>query len=434
MNKKIISLMLAAILAVSALFSLSSCMSILEEIVEMSDGDTLGAPQGNLPAGPSNNPSANTGTKPDGNENSDTPEFYPSTQNPDASDEDITNMSRALLSAVSVYASFEIEYGYPSFTTEKSTSRGSGVIYKLDKESGNAYIITNYHVVYNASATSKTSQDIQILLYGQEYETYAIDATYIGGSMANDIAVLKVSDSAVLRNSNAQAVSVADSDTLAVFDKVYVIGNPEALGLSVTEGIVSVESEMLPMTGADGKTTIKPRVIRVSAAINDGNSGGGLFDTAGQLVGIVNAKRTGNSIDNIGYAIPTNVAVRLADSIIYYCDGADKTNPKKAMLGVTISATVCGTVIDEDGRVIKVEIPEIIEIQSGSPIADKLAVGDRINSITVDGLTKATTRSYHIIDMMFFARVGSTVTLSVTRGDQTFEVTVTVTDGMLLEV
>ena len=407
-------------------------MSIFEDIVYTYGGNTQEDTKKDTHTdNKNNNSSSNTNSKDD---TPSTPEFYPSTQRPDDSDDNIAGTSRALLSIVSVYATFEIEYGYPSFSTEKSTSRGSGVIYKLDKENGNAYIITNYHVIYNGNAVNKISNNIQIFLYGQEYGAYAINATCVGGSMANDIAVLKVTDSAVLKNSNAQEATVADSDTVCVFDKVYAIGNPEALGISITEGIVSVDSEMLPMIGADGKTQITPRVIRVSAAINDGNSGGGLFDSAGQLIGIVNARRTGNSVENIGYAIPTNVSVRLADNIIEYCNGADIVTPKKAMLGVTFSAKVSGTLIDEDGRVTKVEIPEIIDVQSGSPISDKIMVGDKINSITVDGLTKVTTRTYHIIDMMFFARVGSTVTLNVTRGEDTFDITVTITDRMLSNI
>ena len=252
--------------------------------------------------------------------------------------------------------------------------------------------------------------------------------------MANDIAVLKVTGSEVIKNSNALAASVANSDTVNVFDTVYAIGNPEALGISVTEGIVSVESELLAMTGADGKTAIQPRVIRVSAAINDGNSGGGLFDGSGQLVGIVNAKRNGSSIDNIGYAIPSNVAARLADNIILYCDGASNTSARKAMLGITITATISGVVIDDDGKVVKVEIPEVKEISEGSAVSSTLSVGDRINSITVDGLTQKTTRIHHVIDMMLLARVGSRVTLNITRGTQNFDVVIDITEGMFQNI
>lgn len=427
MNKRIISLLLAITLILGSVFSLSSCMAIVDLLLS----DETDENQGGDKQTPET-PSTNTGN----NNQTETPEFYPSTQNPDISVEDIALTSRALLSVVSVYASFDIKYGYPSYSTETATSRGSGVIYKLDRENGNAYIITNYHVVYHAEASDNNgiSTKITLRLYGQESENYAIAATYVGGSMANDIAVLKVTGSEVIKNSNALAASVANSDTVNVFDTVYAIGNPEALGISVTEGIVSVESELLAMTGADGKTAIQPRVIRVSAAINDGNSGGGLFDGSGQLVGIVNAKRNGSSIDNIGYAIPSNVAARLADNIILYCDGASNTSARKAMLGITITATISGVVIDDDGKVVKVEIPEVKEISEGSAVSSTLSVGDRINSITVDGLTQKTTRIHHVIDMMLLARVGSRVTLNITRGTQNFDVVIDITEGMFQNI
>ncbi len=425
--KKIISLLLVTLMLVGGVFSLSSCMTVLDLLLYEDTGDGTGGGGGN---GTTDTPI--TGDIVSGT----TPEFYPSTQNPSITEEDISLTSRALLSSVSIIAAFEVNSGYPSYSTETYTSRGSGVIYKLDREAGDAYIITNFHVLYNADATSGNgiSTSVAVCLYGQELSTYAISASYVGGSMANDIAVLKITDSEVLRNSNALAASVADSDSVAAFDTVYAIGNPEALGISVTNGIVSVESEVLSMTGADEKTEITPRVIRVSAAINEGNSGGGLFDAGGQLIGIVNAKRNGTSIDNIGYAIPSNVATRIADNIILYCDGATSITAKKALLGITITSYVVGTVIDDDGRVIRVELPEIISFTETSVVKDALAVGDRINSITVDGLTKQVTRSFHVTDMMLFARVGSTVTLNVTRGSTSFDVTVTVTEDMFQNI
>ena len=432
MNKRIISLLLAIALTVGSLLSLSSCMAVFNAIMDSNDNSAQnGTPSTNNNSNVGVNdkdPASDTNA---GNTNISSPEFYPSSGGMGDDADNAALTSRALLSVVSIFASFEIKYGYPSYSTETSTSRGSGVIYKLDKESGTAYIITNYHVIYSSSASdSKVSKNIKVLLYGQENDSYAIPATYVGGSLENDIAVLKVTNNEVIKNSNALAATVADSDTLAVFDKVYVVGSPEGYGISATDGIVSVDSEILPMTGADGKTTIRPRVIRVSAAINDGNSGGGLFDAAGQLVGIVNAKRQGSSIDNIGYAIPTNVSVRLAENIIYFCEGTSSTSAKKAMLGVEITTNVMGTAIDENGRVIKVELPEISEIFTGAAVTGLIEVGDRINSITVDGLTKQTTRTYQALDMMYLARVGSTVTLNVTRGDEILEVTFTVTSAM----
>ena len=423
-KKKIISLILALAICIGSVMSLSSCMLfdlLFYTDIEKEESDTPNDPASQSPANPSV---------------SDELEFYPSAGGEEVTPENIAQMSRALLSCVSIKASFEIRYGYPSNTTETTTSRGSGVIYKINRERGDAYIITNYHVVYQPDAITANgiSTKIRVFLYGQELESYAITATYVGGSMANDIAVLRVSSSDVIKNSQALAATPADSDAVAVFDTVYAIGNPEGYGISATNGIISVESEPLNMTGADGKTAICPRVMRVSAAINDGNSGGGLFNSAGQLIGIVNAKRNGTSIDNIAYAIPSNVAIGLADNIILYCDGSKSINAKKAMLGVTLEAKIAGVIIDEDGKVKKGEIVEIKEISDTCAIKSSIAVGDRINSITVGSVAKTVTRIHHVVDAMLLARVGDTVIINVTRGTETFNISVIVYDEMFVDV
>ena len=426
MKKRIISLILSVVLILGCLFSMSSCLSLFGFY-------TSDSSQGN---GQDGNNSGGGGVI---NENADIPktEYYPSIGGDDITPEFISESSRAILSVVSVYSTFEISYGYPSYSTESSTARGSGVIYKLDRENGNAYVITNYHVVYSTGTTSSDgiSKDIRLFLYGQEADQYAIPATYVGGSMAQDLAVLKVEGSEVLKRSQALPAAVADSDKVSVLDTVIAIGNPEGLGISATNGIISVESETLAMIGADGRTTIQPRVMRVSAAINDGNSGGGLFNAKGELIGIVNAKRNGNYVDNIAYAIPSNVATRLADNIILYCDGSTNTAAKKAMIGIVMQANVMGVTIDaETGKVVRAEIVEIKEISSICTIPEKFAIGDRINSITIDGLTIPVTRVHHVVDSMLLARVGSVVTVNLTRGAETFDVTVTITENMFSNV
>lgn len=425
MKKRIISLLLVAVLALGCVFSMSSCMGLLRYYVT------------DAPADGEQGDSNNGGGVINSGADIPTTEYYPSVGGDDIAPEFISESSRALLSIVSVYSTFEISYGYPSYSTESSTARGSGVIYKLDRASGDAYIITNYHVVYSNGTTSSDgiSKDIRVFLYGQEADQYAIRATYLGGSMAQDLAVLKVEGSEVLKMSQALPAAVANSDNVSVLDTVVAIGNPEGLGISATNGIISVDSEALPMIGADGRTTIQPRVMRISAAINDGNSGGGLFNAKGELIGIVNAKRNGNYIDNMAYAIPSNVATRIADNIILYCDGNTNTAAKKAMIGIVMKADVMGVVIDpETGKVIRAEIVEIKEINSTCKTPEKFAVGDKINSITVDNVTKNVTRIHHVVDSMLLARVGSVVTLNLTRGAETFDVTLTVTEDMFTNV
>jgi serine protease Do len=180
------------------------------------------------------------------------------------------------------------------------------------------------------------------------------------------------------------------------------------------------------MTGADG-SAIELRVMRTSAAINKGNSGGGIYDANGRLVGIVVAKRTGHEVDNMGYAIPINLARNLAENIIYFCSDGTKTGVQRPLIGITITAKVIGVTIDEEtGEVVKSERIEISELSDTCIAKDKVKAGDVINSISVDGVTVKVTRLFHVLDHMLTARVGSEVKLNVTRGEETIEVTFTV--------
>lgn len=347
---------------------------------------------------------------------------------------------KALLSAVKIVCKFEYKSGgwYP--TVQEGTSNGSGVIYRLDKESGDAYIITNYHVVHYEKATTENgiSDDIKLYLYGMDAEEYAIPATYVGGSQNYDIAVLKVENSSVLRGSNAAAATFADSDEVSVLDMAIAVGNAEALGISATVGYVNVDSEYITMSNDDG-TTSQLRVMRIDTAVNSGNSGGGLFNDRGEVIGIVNAKllsASSSSVENISYAIPSNVAKNVADNIIYYCDSESKLegcqSVYRCIIGYAVAAVEYYTEYDtETGKVHKCEKVAISEIQSGGLASEKLKVGDIIKSVTVEGVTYEVTRLYHAIDCMLNVRVGHTVTFSIIRGGEEMTVEISVTENSL---
>ena len=132
--------------------------------------------------------------------------------------------NKALLSAVSIVSQFDSSNsgwigGFGSSSgSSTSSSRGSGVIYKLDKSKGEAYVITNYHVVYNADRG--ISNNIKVFLYGHEdSESCAITASYVGGSLSYDIAILKITNSTEIMSSIAAAATFADSDKVAVLDR-----------------------------------------------------------------------------------------------------------------------------------------------------------------------------------------------------------------------
>lgn len=170
-----------------------------------------------------------------------------------------------------------------------SEGAGSGVIITED-----GYIITNQHVIDGASTISVTLNNDEV------YE-----AELIGYDASVDIAVIKIDAS------NLTIAAIGDSDSLTVGETVIAIGNPLGeLGGTVTEGIISATSRELTIDGQD------MTLLQTSAAINPGNSGGGLFNMAGELIGIVNAKSSGDDVEGLGFAIPVNTAINVAEQII----------------------------------------------------------------------------------------------------------------------
>ncbi len=326
------------------------------------------------------------------------------------------SVNKALLSSVSVYANFKgldsQRYPWQTPSEVEYSSAGSGVIYLLDKTTGSAFIITNYHVIYDKDSSGENgiSKDISIYLYGYQNENSKISATFYGGSIDNDIAVLKVENNEILKNSDAKSVSVRDSNELIVGETAIAVGNPEALGISATSGIVSVDSEYITMTGLDGSTTNSHRVIRVDTAVNSGNSGGGLFDNNGNLIGIVNAKISDSSIENIAFAIPSNIAIGIAENII-----SNSGEFRKLTIGVGLSAENTRCVYNEETLLTSiVEDVVVKEVQTGS-LAESLNIdiNDKIIKIKINDKEIEITRTFEIIDIFYKVMVGDTVSIEI---------------------
>ncbi len=335
-------------------------------------------------------------------------------------------VNKNLMSSVAIYCTFKVKqstsFPFGSGTIGEATSAGSGVIYKLDKNAGTAYIITNYHVVYNSSSTAedKISDNISVYLYGDTYLKSKITAEYIGGSMNYDIAVLKITGNDLIKNSDARAVSIADSLNVLVGDSAIAIGNAEGLGISATTGTISVDSEYIQMTAVDGYTLIKYRVMRIDTAINSGNSGGGLFNSKGELIGIVNAKTSDTSVEGIGYAIPSNIVAGVAQNIIDNCEGKKYTCVRKCTVGVTLEPESSYAKYDEaNGKATIIEKVKVAEVGAGTVSDGKLKTGDIIKSVTVSGKKTDVTRMFTIIDALLDVREGDTVQIEVERAGKT---------------
>lgn len=178
----------------------------------------------------------------------------------------------------------------PTFddTNEVQSGTGSGVIYQVTDDA--MYIVTNNHVIENATK-------IEVTLYNEE----TITAELVGTDPLTDIAVLKVSG-----NFDITALSFGDSDSLRAGDEVIAIGNPLGLDLygTVTQGIVSAVNRTINVSTSAGAWDME--VIQTDAAINPGNSGGALINTSGELVGINSMKIAQSQIEGLGFSIPSN--------------------------------------------------------------------------------------------------------------------------------
>jgi serine protease Do len=427
-SKKIFSLLLV----IALVFSLSSCSvrSIREIISEMQIAEGENSQQ-------------NTNNKPNNTQNNQPPQIGTVIENitiNGTGDNSIAYAAaKGLRSSVSIYCTFTDTKNAPAKAQSYYTV-GSGVIYKIDAD-GNAFIITNFHLVYDSHNITENniSNEILVCLYGMEAQEYTIPATYVGGSANYDIAVLRVDKNDILRSAyatgSAAAITVGNSDLIFPGQTTIAIGNPspdDVSGISVTQGIVSVDSEYIVMEAFDNSGEVSFRVIRTDTAVNPGNSGGGLFNSAGELIGIINAKPKLSSIVGVGYAIPSNVVRAIADNIIDYCYGKDCKSVMTGLLGITVTTTALNTNYDtETGLFSKCEEVSVYEVSDGGIAKGILEQGDVIKAITIGNKTVTVTRQYHLIDAMLDVRVGDKVSLTIIRNGVEKTVSTTITEACL---
>jgi serine protease Do len=282
--------------------------------------------------------------------------------------------------------------------TEEATGSGSGIIFAEDGE--RVYVATNYHVIENAERVSISLDD-----------EYQIEAVYVGGEGASDLAVISVRKTDMEGIDYALAV-FGDSDKMRVGDEVIAVGNAMGEGKTATYGIISAINRQITI---DGKTL---DVMQTDAAINPGNSGGALANINGEVVGINTAKALAYYIEGTGYSLPSNAALEIIEQLL-----ADGT-AKKPYLGIT------PLTVDEAVRR-RYELPSLgvmaREVARGGPaetaglVAGDLIVGyNGVEIKTADDLAKALAES----------AVGDDVTLRVYRlGSELLDITVTLGDA-----
>ena len=279
-----------------------------------------------------------------------------------------------------------------------SAAAGSGFVYSED-----GYIITNYHVIEDSDSISVSF-----------YDGTSLEAKLVGYDESNDVAVLKV------EAKNLKPVILGNSDNLNVGDTVLAIGNPLGeLTFSLTAGAVSALDREVTFSGG-----ITMNLIQTDCAINSGNSGGPLFNLYGEVIGITNAKYSGNSssgasIDSIGFAIPLNQVRSLVDSII------ENGYVIKPYIGVTIA--------DVSQESLGYGLPKGASVQGvvkGSPAEQGgLNVSDIITDVNGQEITGGTQLKTvvsnsvpgDVLEMTVW-RKGEIITLTIVVGEQPMEV------------
>lgn len=352
--------------------------------------------------------------------------------------EEATN--KAVLSVVSLYTEgtkkVTTSYWGGATTTQTVFSAGAGIIYKLDKDAGDAYIITNYHVVYDAEYTSSNhiANKIYAEIYGSEgtttseqangsvsveYGEQVISCTYVGGALNYDIAVLKITNSDVIKSSCVRAADISTAPA-HLGETTIAIGNPLGIGISTTKGIVSVESEYIQYSDF---YDVVVRCIRTDAPINGGNSGGGLFNEKGELLGIVNAGIS--SAQNVGMAIPTNLAINVADNVIYGYETGKWTGVKKYDFGIEFGYTNNKAVYDPETKLTYLKEDVIITSSTGIAYQTGVTEGDKVTSVKLGTFNLELSREFELDEFFLKIRPGETFQITVVRatGLQTYSVT-----------
>ncbi len=273
--------------------------------------------------------------------------------------------------------------------TYEAEGSGSGVILTED-----GYIATCAHVVENASKIKVYLND------DTEYE-----ATLVGQDKRNDIAIIKI-DAA-----NLTAAEIGDSDMLTVGEDVIAIGNPlgELRG-TATSGIISALRR--PVTVENSEMEL----VQTDAAISPGNSGGGLFNASGKLIGIVNAKASGNNAEGLGFAIPiNNVLTEINDLLNYgYIKG-------RAYLGVSTQNV---SLRSDYGfwSYSSVSCVQVVDVAAGSAAE---AAGIQINDLILAVNETRVTSNSDLSDMISSFNAGDTAKITLQRAGRQMEVTVT---------
>ncbi len=340
------------------------------------------------------------------------------------------SVNKSLLSGVAVRSSF-IER--VSGVTVRNTYSGSGIILDIDRQKGDMTVVTNCHVVYSAKANFGEQDgycdDVSVWLYGSEFlDTTAISAKVVAASKTYDTAILKIEGSEQVKRSKfGEAAKWRSDEETYLGETVYAIGNANGEKLSANLGYISKDLDLVYVNlGTDSvPEQYYYNVLRTSATINSGNSGGGLYNIGGEVVGLVNAKGRAESV-GVGYALPASAIKRVAASMIerYAQTGEEAHGVNVVKHGVETEITDSySTGLNDKGFAEIVEEVTVKSVAFGKTLGT-VERGDIIKRIRIlrnDGGGERAVedmpvkREHNFKDVMLAVRAGDTVEYTLLR-------------------
>lgn len=308
-------------------------------------------------------------------------------------------VSRASSSVVNIYVS-RLNKDYTGIANDRGdiTTSASGVIMSSD-----GYIITNYHVIPSLSEPN-------LAVWAQTVDGEIRQAFIVGFDRRTDIAVLKI------RAQNLTPIPIDTKYTPRVGDIVLAIGNPNNLGQTVTHGIISATAR----TGSGLLTRERMNIreglqdlIQTDAAINQGNSGGALINTNGDLVGINTAAFGGRSSTyGIGFAIPTKLVVHVLNEILQH------GRVIRGYLGIS----------DENAELVADNTIKGVKVRYIDPLGPAAATPMREGDIIIKAGKQDINNVRELIDVISSTKPGSVINLTVKRGNKRMEFPVTISE------
>lgn len=269
---------------------------------------------------------------------------------------------------------------------------GSGIILSED-----GLILTNTHVIENCDTASVTL-----------YDNSSYDAALVGADSTSDIAVLRIEATGLT------PASFGDSAELAIGDKVAAIGNPlgETFRMTLTDGIISAIDRGISYNGHS------MTLLQTNTAINEGNSGGALFNMYGQVIGVTNMKMMSSysSIEGIGFAIPSSTIAAVADSLMQYGEVRGRT-----AIGITVGAIPENVTSHYD-------LPTGLYVSAVEEKSDAAAKGIQQGDIITAVNGNPASATSDILTVKNTLSVGDTITFTIWRDGETFDVDVTLVD------